>query len=163
MERVFFIPVVVEVCGCRHLGLVANPPELLISSASSRLIHPPPAGSRAALLSEMHRSVFSDLPALCVQVWGASASLDVSVLQSRIHETQASHPKSLRSLTTKCFACVAQTSHNSVSTSSRYHSSRPSSERVNYVWVQTFGDSCLRLGDEVFFSTDPVNGCEANV
>lgn len=47
MERVFFIPVVVEVCGCRHLGLVADPPELLIGSAASRLVRPQPAGSRA--------------------------------------------------------------------------------------------------------------------
>lgn len=99
MERVFFIPVVVEVCGCRHLGLVANPPELLISSASSRLIHPPPAGSDAALVYEMHRSaffcfVFSDL---FLQEEGLSRSrkkrphcLPFQFSQSQINEIQTS-------------------------------------------------------------------------
>lgn len=168
MERVFFIPVVVEVCGCRHLGLAADPPEPLISSGLDRdsSIRRPRAHVGNARICVV-RSTFGGSAAAAAAAARSRKKrphcLTFQLLPSHINEMQTSIPSHCARFQPNVLPVWLKPATIVSVPAVRHHSCRLSSERVNYVWVQTFGYSCLRLGDEVFFSTDPVNGCEANL
>lgn len=128
-----------------------------------RLIHPPP---RARVLNAricVVRSTFGGSAAAARSRKKRPHCLTFQLLPSHINEMQTSIPSHCARFQPNVLPVWLKPATIVSVPAVRHHSCRLSSERVNYVWVQTFGYSCLRLGDEVFFSTDPVNGCEANL